>query len=87
MALGLFFRVNGFPHFDGRETTTVFGGIFQPAFRESWILRGLANQSPEPTTIGAFRDSARVVGCWLWQRLRAADFSTTTISFGVFIYV
>jgi len=23
------------------------------------------NQSPEPTTIGAFRDSARVAGCWM----------------------
>ena len=23
------------------------------------------NKSPEPTTIGAFRDSARVAGCWM----------------------
>jgi hypothetical protein len=63
MALGLFFRVNGFPHFDGRETTTVFGGIFQPAFRESWILRGLANNAPEPTAVTPVRAFAS--GFWL----------------------
>jgi len=32
-------------------------------FRLSLIA--LSNQSPEPTTIGAFRDSARVAGCWM----------------------
>ena len=69
MARGLFFRVNGFPHFDGRETTTVFGGIFQPAFRESWILRGLANKSPKPITIGAAILIGNVFGCFMsWMR-------------------
>ena len=28
-------------------------------------LKPAPNQSPEPTTISAFRDSARVVGCWM----------------------
>ena len=28
-------------------------------------LIAMPNQSPEPTTIGAFRDSARVDGCWM----------------------
>ena len=32
----------------------------------SWIyFTTQPNQAPEPTTIGAFRDSARVAGCWM----------------------
>jgi hypothetical protein len=34
--------------------------IFQHIVLSPW-----PNKSPEPTTIGAFRDSARVAGCWM----------------------
>jgi hypothetical protein len=33
---------------------------FHILFVEPW-----PNKSPEPTTIDAFRDSARVAGCWM----------------------
>ena len=41
--------LNGFPHFDGRETTTVFGGSFAPDFRDSCTRCGLANHALQRT--------------------------------------
>jgi hypothetical protein len=32
----------GLPHFEGRETTTVLGGLRQPFKRDSWMRWGFA---------------------------------------------
>jgi hypothetical protein len=66
--------LNGLPHLVGRATFTVFGGILQPALRESWTLCGLANKSPEPTGIGAGWLSAGVVGLFIFSGCRWLSF-------------
>jgi hypothetical protein len=47
-----------FPHLRFFDFAFSFHGFYS-------VITAVPNQSPEPTTIGAFRDSARVAGCWM----------------------
>src|SRR4051794_23964193 len=54
---------NGLPHLDGLETTTVFGGIRQPFFRESCTRMGCALVAliryVGPCVLGCYFESLR----------------------------